>query len=291
MALLRSFLYAPGSNEKLLRRVVTAGADAVVLDLEDAVAAGEKERARALVVEALDRAAADASTPPVFVRPNGLDAAIWEDDVAAVVRPGLHGLRLPKVETAEHVSRVAALVDELEAAAGLEHGVVTLTATIETARGVAACEEIARAPRVTLLAFGAVDFVRDIRGQASPEGVETLYARSRLVVAARVAGIAGPIAPFHLDLADDEGLRESSLQLRDLGFSGRTCLHPRQVPVVNEAFAPTAEELERAAAIVDEAARAEAGGCGAFVAADGTFVDRAVVEQARAVLAQAGGAR
>ncbi len=275
----RSYLFAPGNNERLLSKVFAAGADAVVLDLEDAVAEPEKERARELVSWAL-RELASAHRAPAWVRINPLDGEHWRRDVRAVVRPGLVGLRVAKAESPLDLQLLDEELSQAEERAGMRPGGLRLTCTIESAAGVYRAFELASHPRVSHLAFGAADFVADI--SADPDYPQaTLWARSQLVVAARAAGIASPIAAVHTALDDEEGLRETTLEARRLGFFGRSAIHPRQLPVLHQVFTPQREEIEGARRIVDAF---EASGGGASVLAGGQFLDAAVVRRARAVL-------
>lgn len=284
--LIRSHLFAPGHSTRLLAKVFLAGADAVVLDLEDAVPAAEKGAARRAVSAALaDRTSAE--SPLVFVRINGLETSWWEADLDAIVQPGLDGIRISKAQSAADVERVATVLDRLEPARGLAAGRLAIVPTIESAAGVLHAAEIASGPRVRALSFGATDFARDLGAQPGPDDLETLFARSALVVASRAASIDPPIASVYTHLSDDAGLRRSCEAARRLGFFGRSCIHPSQLAIVHEVFTPSAEDVARARAIVSAAADAAERGVGAFVTAEGEFVDRAVVDRARAVLARA----
>ena len=286
---IRSWLYAPGNNPKLLDRVFSAGADAVILDLEDAVPPGEKEPARGLVREAV-RGRPGRPGPALFVRINHPGTGLARDDVRAVVQRGLDGLRLPKVEDADTVRQVHEWVAEAEERQGLTVGEVAFVCNVESAVGVWRAVEIGRAhPRVLALAFGAADFVRDVNAIVGPDGLETLYARSQLVLASRVAGIRPPVDSVHTRLQDDEGLERTTRQGRALGFFGRSAIHPRQVPVINAAYTPTHEEVDRARQVVDAATTAEAAGSGALRLPDGDFVDVAIVRRAEDVLRLAEG--
>ena len=281
---IRSWLYAPGNNPKLLDRVFSAGADAVILDLEDAVPPAEKVRARELVAVAV-RARHGRSGPSVFVRINHPDSGPAEEDVAAVVGPGLDGLRVPKVEDARTVERVDAWVAEGERRAGRPVGELGLVCNIESAAGVWRAAEIASVrPRVRALGFGVADFARDVNALVGPDGLETLYARSRLVIASRVAGIGPPVDSVHTQLQDDEGLERTTRQGRALGFFGRSAIHPRQVGIINAVYTPTDEEVERARVVVRAAATAEATGSGALQLPDGQFVDIPIVRRAEETL-------
>ncbi|MEM7351761.1 MAG: CoA ester lyase [Acidobacteriota bacterium] len=281
----RSYLFAPGNNERLLGKVLDAGADAVVLDLEDAVAAEHKLVARQQVRQLLQEADA---TLPVWVRLNDLRGAEWQADVAEICGEPtalrtLAGLRVPKAESAAELAQLDETLRPLEEQAGLEPGSSRLTCTIESALGLVAAPQLAAHPRVSHLAFGEADFVADIGAELDGQGTATLFARSSLVVAARAAGIAPPIAPVFTQLDDPDGLRRSTRELRQQGFFGRSCIHPRQIEPIHHALAPRPEQIAQARAIL--ASFEEAGGGSALAA--GRFVDEAVVRQARAVLALA----
>ena len=281
---IRSWLYAPGNNTRLLEKVFGAGSDAVILDLEDAVPPREKDHARDLVAQKV-RERSGHNAPLLFVRVNHPDTGMAEADVAAVVQPGLAGLRVPKVEDAATVGRVEGWLAAAEQQAGLAAGSVALVCNIESAAGVWWAREIAQAsPRVQALAFGAVDFVRDVNARVGPAAEETLYARSRLVLAARVAGIRSPVDSVYTRLDDEAGLERTTRQGRDLGFFGRSALHPRQVPTINRVYTPSDEEVRQAREVITAAASAEAAGSGALRLPNGDFVDVAIVRRAEAVL-------
>lgn len=272
MPLERSWLYAPATRPELVRKALAGAADGVVVDLEDAVPPGRKAEGRALAAELLRAGAAGRS---VEVRINGARTDDGEADVAALTGiPGID-VRVPKVEGPEDVERV---VDWLEAA-GSDARVACL---VETALGVERAYEIAAAsPRVTRVELGEGDLGADL-GVTDDAGLA--WARSRIVVAARAAGLAPPVQAVWTDLRDTEGLRRTSEEGRAWGFFGRSCIHPAQVPVVNEAYTPTVKEVARAREIVAALAAAEQRRDGALVLPDGRFVDLAVVEAARRTL-------
>jgi citrate lyase subunit beta/citryl-CoA lyase len=281
-ALARSYLFAPGDNERLLGKVFDAGADAVALDLEDAVAPERKPLARRLVADLLRSAR---KSPAVYVRINAISTDLWIEDIAAVVSPALTGVRLAKAESAEEIHALDAALGEAERAAGIAVGRLKITATIESAAAVMAAMEIARAPRVEALAFGAADFIRDIGADPDEAETQTLYARSHLVVASRAAGINPPIASVYTRIKDLDGLRATTEAARRLGFFGRSCIHPSQVPIVNQIFTPTAEQVAEARAIIAAFERARSAGVAAVAMENGQFVDQAVVKRARAIIA------
>lgn len=284
---LRSHLYAPGNNPRLLEKVFAGGADAVTLDLEDAVPPADKTSARAMVAETLRQRAAKAG-PAIFVRINHPSGGLAEDEIKAVVQPGLAGIRLPKIESAAEVQRVATWVEQAEQANGVPVGSVVLICTIESAIGLMHAFEIATAhPRVMALGFGAADFVSDAGITPGPDGLETLYALSQLVVVSRAASIRPPIDAVYRYLDNPAGLEKSARQARALGFFGKSVIHPKQVDIVNQVFSPTPEEIEHARKIVELAQQAEAQGKGALQNASGEFIDVAVVRRAEGVLALA----
>ena len=258
----RSWLFAPGHNEKLLAQVFEEGADVVLLDLEDAVPPDIKDRARAMVT-------AVAAARPCWVRVNRARTELCERDLEALAGSVL-GFRIPKVESAEDVAWVA------DRAPG-----VPLDCTIESARGVLAAFDIASAPACTLLSYGGLDLAADLGIQGGEQ--ETLYARSYLVIAARSAGKPQPSDGIHPLLGDDDGLRSEAEAAKRLGFFGKSAIHPRQVPIIHQVFAPTPEELEWAKQVLWAF---EQSGGGATKTASGEFVDSPVAKRARQILGQ-----
>ena len=277
--LLRSLLFAPGNHPRRVAKVGSFGADAIVLDLEDAVAAGEKTAARALVRAALP----GYPNTLVMVRVNGPASGSLAGDLDAVVCPALHAVVVPKVEAPTELREVdehLALLEELE---GLTPGTIRLIPQIETARGIVRVDEIAlQAPaRVQTLIFGQADFTADLGIDLTPDGDELLYARSRVFVAARAAGLAPPIdGPYLLGLHDEPGLVRDCERARRLGFQGKIVIHPSQVEPVNRVFgAVSSEELAVAREIVTAFEAAEAAGSAAIQVA-GRFVDDPIYRQA-----------
>lgn len=261
----RSYLFAPGHVPKLVHRVFTAGADAVMLDLEDAVPPDAKDEARELVAAAI-------AARPAWVRINALRSELAAADLDAVA-PLAEGLRLPKVESAEDVGWV---VDRCGAATP------PLICAIESARGLLAAEEIASVDGVRHLSIGGVDLRRDLN--TGDGDLPMLYARSRLVVVSRAAGLEPPIDSVYAQLLDEDGLRAQCELSRSLGFFGKSAIHPRQLSVLHAVFTPSEEEVAWARAVV-EAFRA-AGGAAARLP-DGEFVDRPVADRAERLLALA----
>ncbi|MFI1680184.1 MULTISPECIES: HpcH/HpaI aldolase/citrate lyase family protein [unclassified Streptomyces] len=267
-----TWLYAPGDRPEVVSKALLAGADAVIVDLEDAVAPDRKAYARAATAELL-------SSPqplPVHVRVNALDGPLAEDDLRAVAPlPGVAGLRLPKVTTRAEVIRVA------ERAVPADGGAPALHALVESALGLEHAFAIATAhPALRGISLGEADLRADL-GVRDDTGLD--WARSRVVVAARAAGLAPPAQSVHPDIRDLAGLAASCSRGRALGFLGRAAIHPRQLPVIERAYLPTPAEIERAEEVTKAAATDE----GALALPDGRFVDKAVVEGARRVLALA----
>ena len=255
----RSWLYAPGDNPKLVERVFTIGADAVILDLEDSVRPENKGRARSLV-------AATLQTHSGWARINRPGTEDARRDLEAVASCAI-GLRIPKVETAEEIDWVRLFCPDLP-----------LIATIETALGVEAAAEIASHPAVVALALGAADLTLDL--SLGGDDLELLYVRSQMVIVSRAAGIGPPIDSVYLDTGDLEGLSRASQRARRLGFFGKSAIHPRQVPVINEAFTPTADDVAAAQAIVDAFTASH----GEPTTHAGLFIDAPVADRAHAII-------
>ncbi|WP_121746501.1 CoA ester lyase [Streptomyces sp. E2N166] len=262
-----TWLYAPGDRPRVVAKALAAGADVVVIDLEDAVAPDRKEYAREATAELLT----EPQPVPVHVRVNALDGPFAAAELAALAAlPGLSGLRLPKVTSPEQITGVAAAT-----------GGPPLYALLETALGVEGAYRIAAAhPSLRGIALGEADLRADlgVRGDAGLD-----WSRSRVVVAARAAGLAPPSQTVHPDTRDLEGLAASCAHGRALGFLGRAAIHPRQLPIIERAYLPTERELEEAETIV-KAATAQPG---ALALPDGRFVDAAVVATAQRTLSLA----
>jgi citrate lyase subunit beta / citryl-CoA lyase len=278
----RTWLFVPGDNPPRIPKAFAAGADVAVVDLEDAVAPSRKAAARAGTVEALS------GEPPgcrVGVRLNALASGLLEDDVAALrpVWERIDVLLLPMTADAATVRGACAVLDQVDGGEGPR-----LLPLVETAGGVLAAPEIAAAdPRVLTLALGPADLSAELGIGLTPEGLELLHVRSQLVLAAAAAGRSGPVDGPWLDVADDEGLARSAATARSLGFSGKLAIHPRQLPAVRSAFAPTEEQLAWARAVDAAFGEAEARGVSSIRLPDGTFVDPPVAARARALLAEA----
>ena len=267
-----TWLYAPGDRPRVVAKALAAGADVVVIDLEDAVAPERKEYARAATAELLS-----APQPvPVHVRVNALDGPLASLDLEAVAgRPGLSGLRLPKVTSPEQIIRTA------ERSTPAAEGAPALYALLESALAVEHAHAIAAAhPVLRGIALGEADLRADL-GVREDAGLD--WSRARVVVAARAAALPPPAQSIYPDTRDLEGLAASCAHGRSLGFLGRAAIHPRQLPVIERAYAPTPEEITRA----EETLKAAALDQGAQALPDGRFIDTAVVREAYRTLSLA----
>lgn len=288
----RSYLYAPASSPRVMRKALQSGADAVLFDLEDAVAPDAKDDARRELTIVLDEVAAGRSAtgpapgaPDVHARVNRDGGGYHAADLDAAIRPGLEALRLPKVESAAMIHTVAEQVAALEEARGLPAGRIGFYLVVESAVGAVRLEELVGAHRrVQRLVIGGQDLLADI-GSAGDDDLATLSLRSDMVLHSRAAGIGPPIDGVYTDLHDLDGLRRSSIRSRTLGFVGRSVLHPKQLPVVHEVYTPSPEELAHAERLVAALREAELSGTGAL-RIDGEFIDLAIVKRAQALLAR-----
>jgi citrate lyase subunit beta / citryl-CoA lyase len=276
----RTLLFAPGNHARRVEKAFDVGADAVILDLEDAVAIDEKRAARSQVVAALQRARSCAG----YVRVNAMETEYCYGDLAEIVQPGIDGVVLPKVETAIGLLTIDWLIAQLERERGLTVGQLDLIPIIETGKGIDNIREIARCgSRVRRFAFGAGDFTLDVNMPWSEHEGELAFARSALVTASRAAQLEPPIDSVWVRLDSEEGLKRSAEQVLGLGFQGKMCIHPKQIPVVNEIFTPSDEEIRNAQRIVDAFRQAEAAGNAAFQL-DGKFIDYPIVYRAQRLL-------
>jgi len=280
---LRSLLFAPGNHPRKLEKVGTFGSDAIVLDLEDAVADAEKEQARATVREALPTYG---ERTAVVVRVNGHETGRMEEDLRAVTCADLDCVMVPKIERTDTLPHVDTILTALERDRGLERGPVRILGLIETAKGLVSCEEIAAAapPRLVTLVFGLGDFSVDIGVDVTPEGEELLYARSRVIVAARAAGLRAPLDGPYLDLPNLEGLEADCWRSRRLGFQGRVVIYPGHVETVQRVYSELSEEeAERCRRVIEAFEAAEAEGS-ASIQVDGRFVDYPIYHRAKGKL-------
>ncbi len=279
---LRSWLFAPGNHARKVEKVFTVGADAVVLDLEDAVAPEQKAATRATVVEALKVRPGRASRG--YIRVNSSDTDFCYGDLHAVIGPWLDGILLPKVESASQLQMIGWLMAQIERERGMAVGGLDILPIIETGQGVAAINEIAQAgTRVKRVSFGAGDFTNDMGMVWTADENELSHARSVIALASRVAGLEAPIDTVFINLQDDVHLEQSARTALALGFRGKLCIHPAQIAPVNTVFTPSEEEVARALKHVEAFAAAEAAGS-ASIQVDGYFVDYPIYEKAQRTL-------
>jgi citrate lyase subunit beta/citryl-CoA lyase len=284
MYLLRSMLFTPGNNSRMIEKAARRGADAVILDLEDAVPVSEKEAARRLVRDAVGELSTAGAV--VFVRVNALGTNLTEHDLRAAVQSGLAGIVLPKTESGSDVLTVAKWISDSERDGDLEQGSVALVPLLETAHGVLNAWEIATAsPRIVAVAFGALDFTRDMGTTQTAEGTEVLYARSRIALAATAARVQAVDTPW-VNITDSEGLVEEARRARQMGFRGKLVIHPSQIQPVNLVFSPAEEDVAYSRKVAAAFRAAEAEGQGA-ISVDGKMIDVANARQAEDLIAWA----
>lgn len=292
---LRSLLFVPGTKTEWLAKAAQAGADAAILDLEDAVPDSGKADARNGVVTALRRhqTSTHEQEPALFVRVNPLNTWDGADDMRAVALPGLHGIVLPKVDRPEDVHAADRILTWCEREQGLPVGSVALVPLLETARSLREAYAVAAAAqRVAYL--GALtgdsgDVARAIGYRWSSHGTETLTLRSRVLLDARAAGVEHPVAGLWTQLDDLTGLRTFAEQNRSLGYEGMVAIHPAHVPIINDVFSPDSEELARWERLIAAVEQAQACGEGA-VSFEGQMVDEAMAATGRHILARHTGA-
>ncbi|WP_169951199.1 aldolase/citrate lyase family protein [Microbispora sp. H11081] len=279
----RSYLYVPADQSDKLAKSRGSEADALILDLEDAVAAGSKETARKQAAEFVVSTGPEQVAPALWVRVN---AETVEDDVAAVAVPGLVGVVVPKADPAI-LARADAALTRAESSHGLGAGTFAVLALIESALGVARAEDVAAAPRVVRLGLGEADLAGELGLRPGPAREELWPIRSRIVVASAVAGILAPVGPVDTAVRDTGQLQETTRILLRQGFRARTAISPRQLAVINEVFTPDAAELAEARDVLDRLAEAERRGSGVALDAAGRLIDAAVARTAREVVGRA----
>jgi citrate lyase subunit beta / citryl-CoA lyase len=274
---LRSLLFAPGNHGRRVEKALSLDADAVILDLEDAVATVEKVATRAIVAAALQRPRQGL----LYVRVNASDTEFCYGDLIAVAQSGLDGIILPKVETAATLVTIDWLLTQLERDRGRPIGEIDLIPIIETARGLQRIDAILAAEtRVRRVAFGAGDFTLDVNMAWSRSETELAHARAAIVTASRAAGIEAPLDTVWVDLTDAEGLEASARTALAFGFQGKMCIHPDQLAIANRVFTPTDAEVAFAERVCAAFAQAEAEGSAA-IQIDGKFIDYPIVYRAQ----------
>ena len=280
----RSMLFLPGNNPNMLINGNCLGSDAVIFDLEDAVAPAEKDAARILVRNTMRYM--DFHGCEMIVRINSVDTPYWQADIDAILpyKPDL--ILLPKTSTAQDVLAADKYMTQVEIRLSMEQGSVGLMPLIETALGVENSFAIACcSKRVKALFLGAEDLTADLQCKRTKEGREIEYARTRLVVAARAAGVEVYDTPF-TDVNDDEGIVQDAFYARSLGFTGKAAISPRHVEVINQVFSPTSKDIEYAYEVMEAIALAKEQGKGA-IALRGKMIDAPIVTRAKQTIAMA----
>ena len=284
MKLRRSMLFVPGANAAMISNTFIYKPDSIMFDLEDSVALAEKDTARMLVAHALQH--------PLYremetvVRVNPLASEFGLLDLNAVVRAGTDIVRLPKTDSAQDIIDMDAAITAIEKDCGRGVGSTQLLAAIESAQGILAVNDIAKAsPRLMGIALGAEDYVRNMKTERSPEGIELLFARSSILHAARANGLMA-FDTVYSDARNEEGfLREASL-IKQLGFDGKSLINPNQIVLIHNLFAPTQKEVDHAERVIAAAEEAERNGSG-VVSLNGKMVDTPIIERAKLVLQRA----
>lgn len=285
MRLRRTKLYLPGNNPNMLLRGHLFEPDGVILDLEDAVAMGEKDAARILVRDVLKRG--DFGSCEVTVRINAMDTDLWRTDIETLVPCGIDGIRIPKVENPKDVRLMDEALSEIESKAGIPAGKTLIFCLLETALGIWRSYDIASASkRVAAICPGGEDLRADLKTTRSDNSEELIGPRRMVVLAAHAAGVDA-LDTVYTDINNDAGLKRETEWVKQLGFQGKSVIHPNQIPIIHGVFTPTAKEIEQAKRIIDAAAEAAAKGLGA-VQVDGKMVDKPVVKRAEYTLQRAG---
>ena len=281
MSVYRSFLFAPGNHPRRVEKALGLDADATILDLEDACPIAEKKATRAVVVAAYQKSHRGLG----YVRVNAMSTEWGYGDIVAVVQKGVDGIVLPKLETVDEIRAAEWLVANLEHERGLPKGRFDIIPIIETGKGLANIRAICAAgTRVKRIAFGAGDFTLDMNITWTRGEVELAPYRSECVLASRAGGIEPPIDTVWVDIKDGEGFRASVAAIKGLGFQGKMCIYPDQVPVVNEMLAPSAAEVAWSRRVVAAFAEAEKAGS-ASIQLDGKFIDYPIVYRAERLIA------
>lgn len=278
--MIRTMLFLPGNNPNMMLNGAWLGADSIIFDLEDAISPDEKDAARILVRRILT--SIDFSGAGIIIRVNSLDTRYWEKDLEAMLplRPDM--IMPTKVDSAEYVRELTEKMSAIENAAGIEKPVAIMP-LLETARGIENAYSIAGASeRVSAIYLGAEDLTADLRCARTKEGNEFAYARSRIVMAARAAGVDVFDTPF-TDIDDLEGLERDARLAKSLGFTGKAVISPRHVDIVNDVFSPSEREIEHALAVLDAIKRAKEMGKGA-ISLNGKMIDAPIVRRAQIVV-------
>ncbi|MGX2974802.1 citrate (pro-3S)-lyase subunit beta [Ursidibacter arcticus] len=284
MKLRRSMLFVPGSNAAMVSNTFIYKPDAIMFDLEDSVALKEKDTARLLVAHALQHPLYQ--EVETIVRVNPLESEYGLLDLNAVVRAGADVVRMPKTDTAQDVIDMDNAITEIEKACGRELRSTKLLAAIESPLGITQANQIAAASdRLIGIALGAEDYVRNLRTERSPDGIELLFARCSILQAARAAGIQA-FDTVYSNANNEEGFLAEATLIKQLGFDGKSLINPRQIELLHNLFAPTQKEVEQANRIIEAAQEAKKQGLG-VVSLNGKMIDAPIIDRAKLVLERA----
>lgn len=280
----RTMMYIPGSNPGMIKDGHIYGADSLMFDLEDSVSLKEKDTARFMVYNALKTI--DYEGTETVVRINGLDTPFGKDDLEAIVRAKPDIIRLPKTEKPQDVIEMDKLITNIENKIGFEVGTIKIMAAIESAIGIINAYDIVKAsPRLMGVALGAEDFVTDMKTTRSLDGIELLTARSQIILAARAAGIYALDTVFS-DINNTEGFINEVKHIKQLGFDGKSVIHPNQIEPVHKIYTPSEKEIKKSIRVLEAIEEAESKGSG-VISLDGKMIDMPIVERARRVIALA----
>jgi citrate lyase subunit beta/citryl-CoA lyase len=284
---IRTALFVPGNRPDRIVKAFGTGADVVIIDLEDAVPLSEKESSRPNVREKV----AEFADRMILVRTNALGSAFVDGDLDEAIVEGVNGIILPKVERADDITKINELLIKVEKNRALPEGSICVFPLIESAAGVQHIYDIVskktKPERIYTVMFGAADYTLDMGIEMTMEGNELFYARSRIAIACRAAGIAPPVdTPFMIDLKNTEALISDAGRAKELGFQGKLVIHPNQVEPCNKIFSPLPEEIKKAEKIVKAFEEAESAGMAA-IQLEGKFIDYPVVKRSKDILALA----
>jgi len=282
MMVLRSMLFVPGNNSKMVSKAASLPADAIIFDLEDAVPLADKGTARNMVRDAIKTGLTSGAS--IFVRINAFTTGLTAEDLSYIVIDGLDGVLLAKAETGADIIKLDSMLKEAEEKSGMAVGTVKISPILETAKGIINAYEIASAgERIVATGFGAGDYYRDMgrsTASLSPEQTELLFARSQVVIASRAAGVQAIDTAFFGQLTDLDNFRKEAMHALQLGFKGKYLIHPTQIDIANEVFSPLPDDIAHARKVVTAFEEAQSKGLGA-VSLEGKMVDYMTYWQAK----------
>lgn len=277
----RSMLFCPANNNKMLMTAHLKEPDCIIFDLEDAVAYSEKENARTMLCEALKKI--DYGKCEIFARINSLNTRFVQQDVEQLVKSGIKNIRLPMCESKENVTELSDMLSYYEHKYGIENGFVKIQGAIETPKGVLNALEIATSStRMISISFGAEDYTNCLGINRMNTSMEFLYARSHIAICANVARIDS-IDTVYSDIRNIDGFIREATEAKNLGFSGKSCIHPSQVLEVHKIYTPTIEEIKNAMNVISTAKLAEEKNEGVILV-DGKMIDKPIIEKAKRIL-------